>query len=130
MTGPSFKDFVLDQLRALSGLRAKRMFGGYGLYQGARFFGILMDGRLFFKTDAQTRDNYITRGAAAFVYEKGKRIVSTHYYEVPPEILENAHELFLWATRAINAAAQADTGDERTASRKSSRKPTPRKPRV
>jgi len=30
----SFKDFVLDQLGGLPGLRARRMFGGTGLYAG------------------------------------------------------------------------------------------------
>jgi TfoX/Sxy family transcriptional regulator of competence genes len=29
----SFKDFVLDQLRELDDVEARRMFGGHGLYQ-------------------------------------------------------------------------------------------------
>lgn len=123
MADLSFKEFVVDQLRALPGLRVKRMFGGHGLYQGDRFFGILMDGRLYFKTDQQSRGDYTARGAAPFVYEKGKRIVSTHYYEVPPEVLENCDELVVWATRAVEAAVPTDTGAEPTASRKSPRKP-------
>ena len=44
MRDDSFKDFVMDQLAALPELRAKRMFGGYGLYGGEHFFGILMEG--------------------------------------------------------------------------------------
>src|SRR5208282_1008063 len=52
MADESFKEFVLDQLSALPDARAKAMFGAHGLYSGGRFFGILDEGRLFFKTDA------------------------------------------------------------------------------
>ncbi len=103
------------------------MFGGHGLYQGDRFFGILMDGRLYFKTDERSRGDYVARGAAAFTYEKTKRIVSTHYYEVPPEILESRDELVVWASRAIEAARHTEGDAERSASRRSSRKPVTRK---
>ena len=49
MADESFKEFVLDQLSALPEVRARAMFGAHGLYQGERFFGILDEGRLFFK---------------------------------------------------------------------------------
>src|SRR5271170_5903973 len=51
MPDDSFKEFVLDQLGALPELRARAMFGAHGLYAGDKFFGILDEGRLFFKTD-------------------------------------------------------------------------------
>ena len=58
----------MDQLRVLPELRAKPMFGGYGLYQSDQFFGILIQGRLYFKTDEQTRRAYgavrVRKGAA------------------------------------------------------------------
>jgi TfoX/Sxy family transcriptional regulator of competence genes len=41
MKDDSFKDFVLDQLRELDDVEARRMFGGYGLYQDETFFGII-----------------------------------------------------------------------------------------
>jgi DNA transformation protein len=98
------------------------MFGGHGLYQGERFFGILMDGRLYFKTDEQSRADYVSRGAAPFVYEKAQRIVSMNYYEVPAEILEARDELVSWATRAAEAAGRAEAAAEQKASRRSSSK--------
>ena len=36
-----FKDFVLDQLSDLHGVTCRAMFGGYGLYCGRVFFGIV-----------------------------------------------------------------------------------------
>jgi DNA transformation protein len=105
MPDESFKEFVLDQLAALPEVRAKAMFGGHGLYQADRFFGILMEGRLYFKTDEQTRPAYLERGMSPFIYEKARRTMTIHYFEVPPEVLENREEIVAWANRAIQAAA-------------------------
>lgn len=105
MPDESFKEFVLDQLAALPEVRAKAMFGGHGLYQADRFFGILMDGRLYFKTDEQTRTAYVERHMGPFIYEKARRTLTLHYFEVPPDILENRDDLVVWARRAIQASA-------------------------
>lgn len=104
MRDASFKDFVLDQLAALPGLRAKAMFGGYGLYQGERFFGILMAGRLYFKTNDQTRGEYLKRGMGPFLYEKARQTTAMNYYEVPPDVLEDREQLVRWANDAVRAA--------------------------
>ena len=105
MADESFKEFVLDQLRALPDVRAKAMFGAYGLYQDEHFFGILDEGRLFFKTDAQSGADYAARGMGRFTYESKGRTLTMSYHEVPPDVLENPQELVIWARRAIQAAA-------------------------
>lgn len=105
MPDESFKAFVLDQLSALPSIRARAMFGGYGLYQGERFFGILMAGRLYFKTDDQTRMEYLRRGMAPFTYEKARQTLAISYYEVPADIFEDREELLTWATQAIRVAS-------------------------
>ena len=104
MADESFKVFVLDQLSELPELRVKAMFGGYGLYQRDNFFGILMDGRLYFKTDPQSCARYLARGMTPFTYEKGRRVVSLRYFEVPPETLESREQLVAWAKRAVQDA--------------------------
>ncbi len=62
----SFKDFVLDQLRELDDVEARRMFGGYGLYQDETFFGILHKGKLYFKVDESTVSEYRKRKMKPF----------------------------------------------------------------
>jgi DNA transformation protein and related proteins len=106
MADESFKEFVLDQLSALPEVRARAMFGAHGLYQGERFFGILDEGRLFFKTDAQSQADYVARGMEPFTYESKGRVLTMSYHEVPPDVLENAPELVAWAQRAIQASAR------------------------
>lgn len=105
MPKDSFKEFVLDQLRALPDLRAKAMFGAHGIYSGEKFFGILDEGRLFFKTDTATEKDFIARGMPPFTYEIKGKVMTMTYHEVPPEILEPPHELTVWARKAIALAA-------------------------
>lgn len=105
MGDDSFKEFVLDQLSALPDLRAKAMFGAHGIYSGDHFFGILDEGRLFFKTDGQTAHDYTSRGMGPFTYEMKGKTMSMAYHEVPPDVLEQPHELTFWARKAIAIAA-------------------------
>ena len=100
-----FIEFITDQLAQLPELRVKRMFGGHGLYSGEQFFAIVMNGRLYFKTDDATREDYTRRGMEPFIYEKARRTMIIKYFEVPPDVLENHDELATWAGRAIRAAA-------------------------
>jgi DNA transformation protein len=104
MPDDTFKEFVLDQLDALPELRARAMFGAHGIYSGDKFFGILDEGRLFFKTDAASAADYTARGMGAFTYESKGRRLTMAYHEVPPDVLENAPELTAWARRAIQVA--------------------------
>ena len=93
-----FKDFVLDQLRELSGLTHRAMFGGYGLYCGRVFFGIVHKGRLYFKTNATTAPRYREREMKSF-RPNATQTLNT-YYEVPLDVLEDAEELTIWAQQA------------------------------
>jgi DNA transformation protein and related proteins len=105
MPDDSFKAFVLDQLSALPDLRARAMFGAHGIYCGEKFFGILDEGRLFFKTDAASQVEYLARGMEPFTYEMKDKTMTMAYHEVPPDVLENAPELVAWARRALQIAA-------------------------
>ena len=107
MPDDSFKEFVLDQLRALPDVRARAMFGAHGLYQGESFFAILDEGRLFFKTDEASQAEYTACGMEPFTYESKGRVLTMSYHEVPPDVLENAPELVTWAQRAIRVAASS-----------------------
>jgi len=105
MPDNSFKEFVLDQLSALPDVRAKAMFGAHGLYQGEHFFAILDEGRLFFRTDAQSQADYAARGMEPFSYELRGRTLTMSYHEVPPDVLESRQELVVWARLAVQVAA-------------------------
>ncbi len=98
MPSDSFRDFVLEQLASLDGLRCKRMFGGYGLYCGEVFFGIVFEGRLYFKTHPDTLAQYESHHAAVFA--PSEKQVLKNYREVPVDILEDSGRLAHWAREA------------------------------
>ena len=98
MNSDSFRDFLLEQLASLDGLRCKRMFGGYGLYSGEVFFGIVYDGRLYFKTHPDTLTEYMEQHAAVFAPSEKQTL--KNYREVPVDILEDSERLLLWARKA------------------------------
>lgn len=99
MANDSFRDFVLEQLAALDGLRCKRMFGGFGLYCGEQFFGIVHDGRLYFKTNPDTLAEFIAFHAPVFA--PSEKQVLRNYREVPVDMLEDREGLLVWARKAI-----------------------------
>lgn len=103
MKDESFVEFIKDQLRGLRGLTVKHMFGGYGIYRGEDFFGIIADGRLYFKVDDKTMRTYADRGMGPF-RPTPKQTLKT-YYEVPVDVLEDDEALALWALRACQAQA-------------------------
>ena len=98
MATDSFRDYVLEQLASLDGLRCKRMFGGYGLYYEEQFFGIVYDGRLYFKTNPANLPDYLSRHCAVFA--PSEKQILKNYREVPVEILEDSAELAAWAKRS------------------------------
>ncbi|ALA60502.1 TfoX/Sxy family protein [Nitrospira moscoviensis] len=86
-----FKDFVLDQLADLSGLTCRAMFGGYGLYQGKVFFGIIHKGQLYFKVTADTLPTYQSQGMKPFKPNATQTLKS--FYEVPVDVIEDSVRL-------------------------------------
>ena len=100
MKQDSFKDFVLDQLGDLPGVTCYAMFGGYGLYQGESFFGIIHQSRLYFKTNDRTRPAYVKKGMKPF-RPNAKQMLKT-YYEVPVDLIEDAEQLTTWAELAVS----------------------------
>lgn len=102
---PNFRDFVLDQLSGLD-VRARRMFGGIGLYGGELFFGVIDDDVVYFKVDDSNRADYTARGCEPF-RPYGDDTVSMSYFRVPSDVLEDVDEIKAWARKAISVAASS-----------------------
>lgn len=112
-----FTQYVIDQLAALGGVTARRMFGGAGLYLDDIFFALISDETLYFKVDDSNREDYVSRGMAPFRPYAARPQVSLTYFAVPAEALEDAEELVQWARRALRVA-QISRRKVRTAARR------------
>jgi DNA transformation protein len=103
-----FREYVLDQLAAVPGLRDRSMFGGIGLYADDLFFGILASDVLYFKVDDSNRQEYEQAGSRPFK-PYADRAMTMPYYAVPIEIVDDGATLVKWAKRAVGVAAASNT---------------------
>jgi DNA transformation protein len=74
------------------------MFGGYGLYRSGSFFGIIHDGRLYFKVSRATLPQYQQHGMTPF--RPNAKQTLTSFYEVPIDVIEDPGRLTNWAEEA------------------------------
>lgn len=98
----TFREFVIEQLQGVRDVRCKSMFGGYGLYAGERFFGIIYKGRLYFKVSEASKPRYTSAGMKPF--KPSAKMLLKSFYEVPADVLEDSDEIAEWAAGAIQAA--------------------------
>ena len=94
-----FVDFMIeDQLRELN-IRARRMFGGHGLYSGENFFGLIFHGVLYVKTSELSRKKYQDQGMQPF--RPNPRMTLKNYYQVPEGVADDAQILQAWVQEAL-----------------------------
>lgn len=118
----SFVEYTLELLEPLGFVQARRMFGGWGLHHGGRMMGLIIEDRLYLKTDELSRPDFEAAGGEPFIYEKGKgQSVATSYWTPPADVSDDAHALLPWARRAVDAAL-------RVAKKKPAKKATAKKP--
>ena len=106
----AFVAHLLDLLEPLGEVTAKRMFGGYGIFRDGRMFGLVADGELFLKTDAENRGDFESRDLTAFQYEmKNGKVSVMSYHHCPEEALDSPQAMRPWAESAIAAAKRSGT---------------------
>src|SRR5947207_12906099 len=100
----SFRTFVMDQLsRIVSEVRARSMFGGFGIYAGDVFFALIANDTLYFKVDDSNRPDFEKLGMKTFQpYREGSEAMK--YSAIPDGLLEDPDALRPWAETSIAVA--------------------------
>jgi DNA transformation protein len=111
----SLAEELFGALDGLGELRARRMFGGVGLYCDDVFFGLVAEGVLYFKVDAESVADYRAAGAAPFHPFPDRPAAELGYFAVPLEVQEHRERLREWAERALVAARSRDVAKRRKA---------------
>ena len=101
-----FVEHVLELLEPYGPVRAKRMFGAYGIYSGDLMFGLVADDVLYLKTDAESVGLFEVRGLGPFVYVKKGEPTRTSYYAAPEELFEDPGAAEEWLRIACDAATR------------------------
>jgi DNA transformation protein and related proteins len=100
-------DHCLELLAPLGAVRARRMFGGHGIYIDDLFVAVIGFERLYLKTDAASRERFQAAGGEPFVYDVKRGAVALGYWTVPAEAMESPALMQPWARQAIEAALRA-----------------------
>ncbi len=119
MTKPSkaaadeFRDYCLELFDSLSpragitGIAARRMFGGISFSIDGKTFAIIAMHQLWLKVDDETRDTFVQAHCEIFTYVSATKTSTMNYYTVPPDAMESAALMRPWADRAWSAALRA-----------------------
>ena len=104
--GASQQPYRPDLFEHFGTVFARRMFGALGLFAGDVMVGIVVDDRLYLKTNEETRRTFVEEGSGPFVYrasKTGDEIVMS-YYEVPERLYDEPEEFADWVRRAYAVA--------------------------
>jgi len=102
-----FTTHCAELLSPLGSVRARRMFGGQGLYLDELFVAIIVGEQLYLKTDAQSRPRFEAAGCEPFRYLRQGEWTSLGYFRPPEEALESPALMQPWARLALEAALRA-----------------------
>jgi DNA transformation protein len=120
MAHEALAEHCIELFSPLGHARARRMFGGQGLYVDDLFIALIADGRLYLKTSEATRKTFADAGGQPFVYpgSEHKPTVVMSYWTPPAEALESPALMMPWARLAMEAALAARKPAKSTASGK------------
>ncbi|MEQ1804795.1 MAG: TfoX/Sxy family protein [Burkholderiaceae bacterium] len=104
-----FVEHCLELFAPLGHARARRMFGGHGLYVDDLFIAIVAADRLYLKVDKDTRAAFEAAGCEPFVYAAKSRSISLGYFTVPDDAVDSPAAMQPWACLAFEAALRAAT---------------------
>lgn len=100
-----FQEYILEQLEGVPGITSRFMFGGHALYKDGFIFGMIIDGKLYFKVDEVSLNDYKKQGMQPFTYKhKSGKTVTMPYYEVSQEIIDDRHDLKNWLQKSLFAS--------------------------
>jgi DNA transformation protein len=109
---PGYRDYVLEQLGRVAPVTSRAMFGGVGIYSGGLFFALIAADVLYLKVDDANRGDYVAAGMGPF-NPFGDPAHVMHYYQLPPDLLEDPDALRPWVDKALAAARAARRGKKR-----------------
>lgn len=101
-----FADLVCEFLAPMGDVRARRMFGGWGVYLDGVMFALIADDTLYFRTDERTRPAYEAEGLPPFTPFPDKPI-RMPYHRAPDSALDDESDMLAWARPAFDAALRA-----------------------
>ena len=70
----NYIEFLKEMFAEFGDIRARKMFGGHGIYHNDLMIGLVADDMLYLKVDAVTVSKFRHRGMSQFMYQKGQKM--------------------------------------------------------
>jgi len=105
---PEFLAHLEDALAPLGEIKARRMFGGAGIFRARLMFALVADDVVYFKAGPRNRVAFAAAGSVPFAYDTklGRNVIAS-YWRVPEAVLDDEAELLAWGREALAAARDA-----------------------
>jgi len=115
----SFAEHAVDLLAGVGQVRARAMFGGYGLSLDGISIGLIADDRLYLRIDDATRAEFEGAGSSPFIYQsKNGPMTMKNYWALPEDSVDDPERAAKWGKLAVEAARRAETAKTSKAPRK------------
>jgi DNA transformation protein len=99
--------WVQEALEPLGAVTMRRMMGGATLYLDGTIFAILVEGEVWFKSDAEADPVWDAEGCERFsmTFRDG-RVDTMNYRRGPQDVYDDAEAMRRWAALAAEAGAR------------------------
>jgi DNA transformation protein and related proteins len=105
----SFAQHSVDLLASVGPVKARAMFGGYGLSLNGVSIGLIADDRLYLRVDDATRAEFEQAGSAPFVYpSKNGPMTMKNYWAIPEDSVDDAERAAKWGQLAVDAGRRGE----------------------
>lgn len=103
----AFANFIVEQMEAFGPVKARAMFGGFGISRDGLTFAIIISEQLYFKADAESKHEFVSRGLGPFTYEaKDNKRHSLNYFTAPAEVFDSPDAMAEWSRKAYACAVR------------------------
>jgi DNA transformation protein len=109
-TMDEFVNYLHEVFRAFGPIDVRRMFGGHGVFHEGLMFGLVADGVLYLKADAEIADKFCRRGLEQFEYVKKGKAMKMSYFMAPDDIYDDPSVAKDWAALSYEAARRSKFG--------------------
>ena len=122
MSDQDFIAYLQELFDPFGRMRARAMFGGWGVYLDEIIVGIVVDGRLYLKTDAENQAEFAAAGSEPFVYDSPNGPMAMSYWSAPDDAMDSSDAMTPWV-RSARAAALRKAAAKPARKRKPAPKP-------
>ncbi len=122
----SFAQHAVDLLSSVGPVKARAMFGGYGLSLDGISIGLIAEDRLYLRVDDTSRPEFESAGSAPFIYpSKNGPMTMKNYWAIPEDAVDDAERAAKWGLLAAEASRRAEAAKSSPKASKGAKKKKP-----